>query len=129
MRTNTQAVLSAYIASIRKRTVRDAAELCRLANSLGRLNEIGCNFRLAERQERRKHNLQTRIKAVLAWSSTTLKAIREATPFTSICLMALTVASADGNAATASRVETTCDRVVTLNTTPWPAYRTGSDVA
>ena len=61
--------MSAYIASIRKRTLRDAAqdatELCRLANSLGRLNEIGCNFRLAERQERRKQNLQTRIKAVL----------------------------------------------------------------
>ena len=45
MRMNTQeAVLSAYIASIGKRTPReaaqDAAELCRLANSLNRLNEI-----------------------------------------------------------------------------------------
>ena len=42
-----------------------ATELCRLANSLNRLNEIACNFGLTERQERRKQNLQTRIKAVL----------------------------------------------------------------
>jgi hypothetical protein len=70
MRTNTQeAILSAYIVSIGKRTPRDAAqdaaELCRLANSLNRLNEIACNFGLTERQERRKQNLQTRIKTVL----------------------------------------------------------------
>ena len=70
MRMNTQdAVLSAYIASIGKRTptegAQDAAELCRLANSLNRLNEIACNSGLTERQERRKENLQTRIKAVL----------------------------------------------------------------
>jgi hypothetical protein len=49
MRTNTQeAFLSAYIASTGKRTPRDAAqdavELCRLANSLNRLNEVACNF-------------------------------------------------------------------------------------
>ena len=48
MRTNTQeAVLSAYIACIGKRTPReaaqDAAELCRLANSLSHLNEIAWN--------------------------------------------------------------------------------------
>ena len=70
MRMNTQeAVLSAYIASIGKRTPReaaqDAAELCRLANSLNRLNEIACNFGLTERQERRKQDLQTRIKTAL----------------------------------------------------------------
>jgi hypothetical protein len=70
MRTNTQeAVLSAYIVSIGKRTPRDAAqdaaELCRLATSLNRLNEIACNSGLTERQERRKQNLQTQIKAVL----------------------------------------------------------------
>ncbi len=70
MRTNTQeAVLSAYIASIGKRTPReaadDAAEVCRLANSLSRLNEIACNCGLTERQERRKQILQTRIKTVL----------------------------------------------------------------
>ena len=70
MRTKTQeAVLSAYIASVGKRTphaaAQDAAELCRLANSLNRLNEIACNFGLTERQERRNQNLQTRIKAVL----------------------------------------------------------------
>jgi hypothetical protein len=70
MRTNTQeAVLSAYVVSIGRRTPRDAAqdaaELCRLANSLNRLNEIACNSGLTERQERRKQNLQTRIKAVL----------------------------------------------------------------
>jgi hypothetical protein len=57
MRTITQeAILSAYIVSIGKRTPRDAAqdaaELCRLANSLNRLNEIACNFGLTERQER-----------------------------------------------------------------------------
>lgn len=70
MRTNTQeAVLSAYIASIGKRTPRDAAqdaaELCRFANSLSRLNEIGCNFGLTERQEPHQQNLPTLIKAVL----------------------------------------------------------------
>jgi hypothetical protein len=70
MRTNTQeAVLSAYIASIGKRAPReaaqDAAELCRLATSLNRLNEIDCNFGLTERQERRKQNLQTRINSAL----------------------------------------------------------------
>ena len=70
MRTNTQeAVLSAYIVSIGKRRPRDAAqgaaELCRLATSLGRLNEIACNSGLTERQERRKQSLQNRIKAVL----------------------------------------------------------------
>ncbi len=70
MRTNTQeAVLSAYIASIGKRTPRkaggNAAELCRFANSLSRLNEIACNNGLTERQERRKRDLQTRVKAVL----------------------------------------------------------------
>src|SRR6266705_3848094 len=70
MRTNTQeALLSAYIASIGKSTPREAAqnaaELCRLANSLSHLNEIVCNCGLTERQERRKQNLQTRINVVL----------------------------------------------------------------
>jgi hypothetical protein len=65
MRANTQAVLSAYIASIAGEAAQDAAELCRLANSLSRLNEIACNSGLTERQERRKQNLQTRIKTVL----------------------------------------------------------------
>ena len=60
MRTNTQeAVLSAHIVSIGKRTPRDAAQdaadLCRLANSLNRLNEIACNFGLTERQERGRY--------------------------------------------------------------------------
>jgi hypothetical protein len=53
---------SAYLAPIEKRTPRDAAqdaaELCRLANSLNRLNEIACNCGLTERQERRKQDLQ-----------------------------------------------------------------------
>jgi hypothetical protein len=49
MRTNMQeAFVSAYIAAIGKRTPRDAAqdaaELCRFANSLNRLNEIACDF-------------------------------------------------------------------------------------
>ena len=70
MRTNTQeALVSAYIVTIGKRTPRDAAQdaadLCRLANSLNRLNEIACNCGLTERQERRRQNLQTRINAVL----------------------------------------------------------------
>jgi hypothetical protein len=57
MRTNTQeAVLSAYIASIGKRTPRDAAQdaadLCRFATSLNRLNGIACNVGLTDRQER-----------------------------------------------------------------------------
>src|SRR2546428_11746778 len=56
-----------------------------------------------------------------AWSSTTLKVIREATPCISICPTAPTTASADGNAATASGGETMYDRVVT--NTHWPAYR------
>ena len=110
MRTNMQeAVLSAYIVSIRKRTPRDAAqdgaELCRLATSLNRLNEIACNSGLTERQERRKQNLQTGSRPcsnARAWSSTSSTVIREATPCTSICLMAPTTASADGNAAMAS---------------------------
>jgi hypothetical protein len=42
-----------------------AAELCKRANSLNRLNEIACNSGLTEQQERRKQNLQTRIKAAL----------------------------------------------------------------
>jgi len=72
MRMNTQeAVLSAYIASSGKRTPReaaqDAAELCRFATSLNRLNEIACNSGLTKRQERRKQNLHTRIKALTAW--------------------------------------------------------------
>lgn len=67
MRMNTQeAVLSANIASIGKRTPRqaaqDAAELCRIATSLNRLNEVACNFGLTERLEREKQNLQTRMR-------------------------------------------------------------------
>ena len=58
-----------------------------------------------------------------AWFSTTLTTIREATPCTSICPMALTTASADGNAAMASGGETMYDRVVTINSARWPAYR------
>ena len=117
MRTNTQeAVLSAYIVSIGKRTPRDAAqdaaELCRLATSLNRLNEIACNSGLTERQERRKQNLNHAGFASTnpaprkpgsrpcwkkrAWSSTTSTVIREATPCTSICPMVFpTTASAD----------------------------------
>ena len=68
--------MSAYIASIGKRTPReaaqDAAELSRLATSLSRLNEIACNSGLPERQERRKQNLQSRIEAVLERSGLVL---------------------------------------------------------
>jgi hypothetical protein len=70
MRTQTQeAVLSAYIASIGKRTPREAAhdatELCKSANALNRLNEIACNCGLSGRQEQRKQKLQEGIKTVL----------------------------------------------------------------
>jgi hypothetical protein len=65
MRTNTQeAVLSAYIVSIGKRTPREAAqdatEFCRLANSLNRLNEIACYSGLTERRERCKFGFFSR---------------------------------------------------------------------
>src|SRR5205807_9424479 len=110
MRTNAQeAVLSAYIVSIGKRTPRDAAQdaadLCSLANSLNRLNEIACNCGLTERQERRKQTYKPESRPcwnARAWSSTTSTMTREATPCTSICPMAPITASADGNAATAS---------------------------
>lgn len=62
--------MSVCIASIERRTPRDAAqsaaELCRLAISFNRLNGIACMSGLTERQEPRKQDLQTRIKAVLA---------------------------------------------------------------
>jgi hypothetical protein len=55
MRTNTQEALSAYIVSIGKRTPRDAAqeaaELCRLANSLNRLNADRDKWRSALRRQ------------------------------------------------------------------------------
>jgi len=131
MRTNTQeTVLSAYIASIGKRTPRDAAqdaaELCKLATSLNRLNEIACNSGLTERQERQKQTYKPGSRPcwkARAWSSTTSTVIREVTPCTSICPMAPTTASAGGNAATASGGETMYDRVVIINKTHWPAYR------
>ena len=77
MRTPTQeAVLSAYIASIGKRTPRqaahDATELCRLANSLHRLNEIACNSGVTLRQERRIHKLREETKSVLDNCGSTL---------------------------------------------------------
>lgn len=70
MRTPTQeAVLSAYIASIGKRTPRqaayDATEMCKLANSLHRLNEIACNCGVTLRQRRRIHKLQEETRSVL----------------------------------------------------------------
>jgi hypothetical protein len=111
MRTNTQeAVLSAYIASVGKRTPRDAAqdavELCRLATSLGRLNEIACNTEASpggksDGSKTYKPGSRPCWKA-RAWSSTTLKVIREATPCTSIFRMAPITVSGDESAATAS---------------------------
>jgi hypothetical protein len=69
-----EVVLSVCFASIGKRTprdaARDAAELCSLANSLSRLNEIACNSGLTERQERREQSPQAQIKAVLKGGST-----------------------------------------------------------
>ena len=104
MRTNAQeAVLSAYIASIGKRTPRDAAqdaaELCRFANSLSRLNEMACNCGLTERQEQRKQNLQTRIKAVLERAGLVLNHFESDPQGYAVYLglpMAPTTASADG---------------------------------
>jgi hypothetical protein len=145
MRTNTQeAVLSAYIVSIGKRTPRDAAqdavELYRLANSLNRLRVSG--FVLTNPEPKKANSPATAASLngksgasktykpgsrpcwnARIWSSTTSTVIREATPCTSICPMAPTTASADGNAATASGGETMYDRVVTINNTHWPAYR------
>jgi hypothetical protein len=66
MRTSTQEALLSAIVSIGKRTPRDAAqdaaELCRFANSLNRLNEIACNFGLTEWQERRKLGFSSRTR-------------------------------------------------------------------
>ena len=68
-RTTQEAVLAAYIALIGKRTpsqaAEDAAELCRLADSLNRLNETACNSGLSTQQETRQQKLQERVKAVL----------------------------------------------------------------
>jgi hypothetical protein len=64
-----QAVLSAYIASIGKRTPReaahDAAELYSLARALRRLNEVSCNYGLTPRQEKRMRGLEDSIRTVL----------------------------------------------------------------
>ena len=64
-----QAVLSAFIASIGKRTPReaahDAAELCRLALALHRLNETSCNYGPTPRQEKRMQSLEDKVRAVL----------------------------------------------------------------
>ena len=140
MRMNTQeAVLSAYIASIAKRTPReaaqDAAELCRLANSLNRLRVSGFVLTNPEPNKTRSpataasRNGKSGASKIYkpgsrpgwnarAWSSTTSTAIREATPCTSICPMVPTTASADGIAATASGGETIYDRIVTIRRAP-----------
>jgi hypothetical protein len=64
-----QAVLSAYIASIGKRTPREAAhdatELCILARALHRLNEASCNDGLTPRQEKRMQSLEDKVRTVL----------------------------------------------------------------
>jgi len=125
MRTETQeAVLSAYIASIGQRTPHEAAhdttEICRLANSLNRLNEIACNCGLSERQEQRKQSYKNgsrRCSTAPAWSSTTLKVIHEATPCTSTCRTAPTTVSAVANTVTASGGEP-CTTPLSLSTTP-----------
>lgn len=64
-----QAVLSAFIASIGKRTPREAAhdatELFSLARALHRLNEVSCNCGLTPRQEKRMQNLEEKVRTVL----------------------------------------------------------------
>jgi hypothetical protein len=90
MRTNTQeALLSAYIVSIGKRTPRDAAqdaaELCRFATSLNRLNE--------NRLQHRPHGAARATEAKPANSDQDRAGTRGLG-------LALTIASADGNAAT-----------------------------
>ena len=71
-----QAVLSAYIASIGKRTPREAAqdatELCTLARALHRLNETACNYGLTPRQEKRMQILEGRVRTVLGQAGLTL---------------------------------------------------------
>jgi hypothetical protein len=70
MRDSTQqAVLSAYVASIGKRSPREAAhdatELCSLARALHRLNEVSCNSGLTPRQEKRMQSLEDKVRTVL----------------------------------------------------------------
>jgi hypothetical protein len=71
-----QAILSAYIASIGKRTPReaahDAAELCSLARALHRLNEAYCNYGLTRRQENRVRSLEDKVRTVLGPTGLTL---------------------------------------------------------
>ena len=71
-----QAVLSAYIASIGKRTPREAAhdatELCSLALALHRLNEASCNYGLTPQQKKRMQILEDRVRTVLGQAGLTL---------------------------------------------------------
>jgi hypothetical protein len=64
-----QAVLSAFIASIGKRTPREAAhdatELCSLARALHRLNAVSSNCGLTPRQEKRMQNLEDKVRSIL----------------------------------------------------------------
>src|SRR6201988_3984165 len=129
MRTNAhEAGLSGYIASIGKRAprdaARDAAELCRLANSLNRLNEIACNSGLTERQERRKQNLQTRIKAVLESAGLVLNYFNS-DPRGYAVYLDLPDGSYNsfGGRGCGIGRGTMYDRGVTIKNTRWPAYR------
>jgi hypothetical protein len=64
-----ETILSAYIATIGKRTpleaAHDATELCSLARSLHRLNEAACNYGLTDRQGTRALSLEKSIRSAL----------------------------------------------------------------
>jgi hypothetical protein len=77
MREHTQeAVLSAYIVSLGKRTPRDAAQdaakICNVARSLRRLNDTACNSGVNQRQETRMRSLQQKLQNALDRAGLTL---------------------------------------------------------
>lgn len=64
-----ETVLAAYIATTGKRTpleaAQDATELCQIARSLGRLNEVACSSGLSQRQQKRLAYLDEQVNATL----------------------------------------------------------------
>lgn len=71
-----ETVLAAYIATTGKRTpleaAQDAVELCHIARSLSRLNEIACNSGLSQRQQKRLEHLDEQVKGTLQRAGLTL---------------------------------------------------------
>lgn len=71
-----ETVLAAYIATTGKRTpleaAQDATELCQIAHSLSRLNEIACNSGLSQRQQKRLESLDEQVEKMLKRTGLTL---------------------------------------------------------